>query len=188
MNNLAMVCLDAGQLDQAIPVFEETLKLQRAVQGVQLSDMLVTMNNLGAAYNGAGKFDQAISLCEEAFNLAKAKLEPEHWMTRMIGKKAAYAHGALRHILMERRDFEQLDALLPRHVAHVLALLPSNDPDFAGEVARLALDLLHREKFLEAEPLARESFAIREKKAPDDWRRGHAHPECRRPKRLARGQ
>jgi hypothetical protein len=40
----------------------------------------------------------------------------------------------------------------------------------AGLLAQTALDLLALKKWAEAEPLLRESLAIRKKQEPDDWR------------------
>jgi tetratricopeptide (TPR) repeat protein len=43
-------------------------------------------------------------------------------------------------------------------------------PEVAGALAQLGRNLLRQGKYAEAEPLLRESLAVRREKAPDDWR------------------
>jgi eukaryotic-like serine/threonine-protein kinase len=45
-----------------------------------------------------------------------------------------------------------------------------DQPDLAAVTAQLTKALLEEKKFTQAEPMARECLAIREKKLPDDWR------------------
>ena len=74
MNNLAMAYQDAGKLDLALPLFEETLRLRKAKLGPDHPDTLTSMNNLAMAYQDAGKLDLALPLYEETLKLKKAKL------------------------------------------------------------------------------------------------------------------
>ncbi|MBM4224058.1 MAG: tetratricopeptide repeat protein, partial [Gammaproteobacteria bacterium] len=78
MNSLAEAYRDAGKLDQALPLHEETLKLRKAKLGPEHPDTLTSMNNLALAYYTAGKRDQALTLYEETLKLREAKLGPEH--------------------------------------------------------------------------------------------------------------
>ena len=54
MNNLAEAYRAAGKLDLALPLFEETLKLRKAMLGPEHPDTLATMNVLAVAYRRAG--------------------------------------------------------------------------------------------------------------------------------------
>ena len=78
MNNLAMAYRDAGRPTEALPLLEETLKLQKAKLGPDHPDTLDSMNNLAMAYQAAGRLDEAIPLYEETLKLQKAKLGPDH--------------------------------------------------------------------------------------------------------------
>ncbi len=62
MSNLAGAYRDAGKLDLALPLFEETLKLWKAKLGPDHPDTLNSMNNLATAYQVAGKPDLALPL------------------------------------------------------------------------------------------------------------------------------
>src|SRR5205823_12458096 len=44
-----------------------------------------------------------------------------------------------------------------------------DSPAYAGALASLGLNLLHQEKWTDAEPLLRECLAIREKTQPEVW-------------------
>ena len=65
MINLAGVYQAAGNLDLALPLFEQTLKLQRAKLGAEHPDTLLTMNNLAVAYMNKGDTVNAEPLFRE---------------------------------------------------------------------------------------------------------------------------
>ena len=61
MSNLALGYEAAGKLDLALPLYEETLKLRKAVLGPEHPDTLTSMNNLAVGYcKTAGKIGQAL--------------------------------------------------------------------------------------------------------------------------------
>jgi hypothetical protein len=81
MNNLALCYQAASKLDLALPLFEETLKLQKAKLGADHPDTLTSMNNLAAGYQAAKKLDLALPLYEETLKLRKATLGADHHET-----------------------------------------------------------------------------------------------------------
>jgi eukaryotic-like serine/threonine-protein kinase len=91
-NNLAHAYQEAGKLDLALRLYEETLKLRKAKLGPQHPDTLMSMSNLAAAYDGAGKRDLALPLYEETLKLQKAKLGPQHPDTLMSMGNLAWAY------------------------------------------------------------------------------------------------
>ena len=106
--------------------------------------------------------DDSRAFAEEAVALYQRHSD---WPT----SEAVDAFRGLRAVLGDQRDFEQLDAVWPQQLQTMRARLPSDDPEFATELAYFVMRLLSREKLREAEPLARECLVIREKKVPDDW-------------------
>jgi hypothetical protein len=58
-------------------------------------------------------------------------------------------------------------ALAKELVANARKSLPSDSPQLAGQLALCGLSLLEAKAFIDAEPLLRESLAIREKQEPD---------------------
>ncbi len=105
MNNLALAYDQAGKLDLALPLLEETLTLEEA-NSLRLSNWLPfqsqyspdphrtlkMMNNLAGAYLKAGKFDLAISLFEKTLKDCKVKLGPEHPQTLISMNNLANAY------------------------------------------------------------------------------------------------
>ncbi len=77
-NNLAQAYLAADRLDEAIPLFERTLKLRDAKLGVEHHDTIAARANLAEAYLAAGRVEEAIGLLEPTLKLREAKLGIEH--------------------------------------------------------------------------------------------------------------
>ena len=64
-NNLAGAYRKAGRLDEAIPLYEQTLKDRTRILGHHHPDPLASRNNLAGAYQEAGRLDEAIPLYEQ---------------------------------------------------------------------------------------------------------------------------
>src|SRR5262249_30920922 len=74
MNNLAVAYKEAGQLDRALPLLEQALKLRQATLGADHPDTLTSMRNLGLAYQAARRLNQAGPLMEESLKRTRASL------------------------------------------------------------------------------------------------------------------
>ena len=66
-------------------------------------------------------------------------------------------------------DDAKIADLLQEQLPEARKTLPKDSPQLAGMLAQIGLSLLQQKKWTEAEPLLRESLAIREKTQPDDW-------------------
>lgn len=93
MAGLAVAYIEAGQLEKALPLFEETLELRRTKLGPDHPDTLASMNNLAVAYSDAGQLEKSLPLYEEAFRLMAAKLGPDHPETLRSMRNLAVAYG-----------------------------------------------------------------------------------------------
>ena len=65
MSALATGYRDAGMLSRALPLYEDTLAIQRVKVGKDHIDTLLTMSGLANAFRKAGKLDRALVLYEE---------------------------------------------------------------------------------------------------------------------------
>ena len=63
MHNLAWGYREAGKLDKALPLFEETLKRRKTKLGLDHPATLESMNALAVCYQDAGKLNQATAPC-----------------------------------------------------------------------------------------------------------------------------
>ena len=77
-NNLAGAYRKAGRLDEAIPLFEQTLKDFENLLGTNHPLTLTTQDNLAIAYRTAGRLDEAIPLFEETLEDFENLLGPNH--------------------------------------------------------------------------------------------------------------
>ena len=92
MNNLALAYEAAGNLNLALPLFEETLKLTKGKLGADHPHTLASMNNLALAYEAAGKLNLALPLFEETLKLRRAKLGADHADTLASLENLVEAH------------------------------------------------------------------------------------------------
>ncbi|RSN28995.1 Nephrocystin-3 [Amycolatopsis sp. WAC 04169] len=77
-NNLAGAYESAGDLRQAIRLYEAALADRERVLGLDHPDTLTSRNNLAGAYRSAGDPGQAIPLCEATLADCERVLGPDH--------------------------------------------------------------------------------------------------------------
>ena len=161
MNNLAAAYQAAGKLDLALPLFEETLKLQKAKLGPDHPDTLLVQANLGVNYRDAGRLDEALPLLEGAFN--HAAKHPERYPA--VLKLAAELPDAYDRA----GRFAQAEPLYRKAVEDATKQFGADNPHTAVAMARLAYNLTWQNN-KEAVPLLRASLAVFLKtEPPDAW-------------------
>jgi hypothetical protein len=146
------------QFDRSIPLFKEKWRLQTKKLGRDHPETLGTEVNLGVNYRDAGQLKEAIGLLEEVHRYVK-KYPELRWVVGQLAETYIKAGESAKFII-----------LIEENLAEARKALPKDSPQLAGLLAQMGLDLLGLKKSAEAEPLLRESLAIREKKEPDDWR------------------
>jgi eukaryotic-like serine/threonine-protein kinase len=199
MNNLALGYQANGKVDLALPLFEETLKVEKAKLGADHPHTLSAMNNLAWAYHQLKRLDQAIALLEMAVKGQEKVLGRQHPNTLVtVGnlgmtyteagrpkeaipllEEVYRASGKQPDLSMYRRHLQdayskagetaKLADLLLEQLAAARKTLPEGSPQLAGLLAQLSLTLLQQKKSAAAEPLLRECLAIREKTQPEAW-------------------
>jgi tetratricopeptide (TPR) repeat protein len=93
-NNLAMAYQAAGQLDNAVPLFEATLQAREANLGADHPHTLISRNNLGVAYKDAERLDKALPLLETTLKAFEVKLGSDHPDTLLSRNNLAAAYQA----------------------------------------------------------------------------------------------
>src|SRR5262249_13966871 len=92
-----------GDLDRALPLLEETLRLEKARLGPDHPKTLVAMSNLALSYRNAGRLHASIPLMLECLKRQEKKLGRDHYVTLvMVNNLGAFY-----------RDAGQLDEALP---------------------------------------------------------------------------
>ena len=80
-NNLAGTYRDAGRLDKAIALYEQTLEDSIRVLGPDHPSTLTSRFNLAGAYRASGRLEEAIALYEQVFSGRSRVLSPDHRST-----------------------------------------------------------------------------------------------------------
>jgi tetratricopeptide (TPR) repeat protein len=87
-----LVFKDKGRLDEAIPLFEETLATRREKLGDDHEDTMTAMTNLAQAYKDAERFDRAVQLFEHMVDIRRKKHGATHADTLAAQHALAHAY------------------------------------------------------------------------------------------------
>jgi len=113
--------------------------------------------NLGVNYAYAGRLAKALPLLEEGYRASK-KFPGLRWVGVVLADgyaragKTAEAAGLVKELIADARR-----------------TLPPDSPQLAGKLLLLGTPLLTIKAYAAAEPILRESLAIRAKQEPDAW-------------------
>ena len=123
-SNLAGAYQAAGRLQDAIPLFEQTLEDRSRLLGPDHPDTLVSRNNLAGAYQDADRLDEAIALFEQTLEDSTRLLGPDHPNTLTSRNNLAYTYrdaGRLEEaIALFEQTLEDRSRLLDPHHPHTL--------------------------------------------------------------------
>ena len=118
-DNLAGAYCDAGRLDEAITLYEQTLDDRTRILGPHHPDTLTSHNNLANAYHDAGRLDEAIALHQQNLKESTRILGPDHPDTLISRDNLASAyHDAGRldeAIALHQRTLKDTEDLLGPH-------------------------------------------------------------------------
>ena len=78
LHNLAVSCSDAGRLDEAIPLFEEVVRLRKAKLGPDHPFTLASADGLAGACLDARRWSEAASAARECLE-ARTRKQPDDW-------------------------------------------------------------------------------------------------------------
>ena len=149
-NNLAGTYRDAGRLDKAIALYEQTLEDSIRGLGTDHPSTLTSRLNLAGAYQAAGRLHEAIPLYEQVFSGRSRVLGPDHRSTLMSRDELA---GAYR----EAGRFDEAITLKKQILADAMRM----GPDSSGaSAARLNLAATYRDagRLDDAIPLYQENL------------------------------
>jgi len=162
MSNLGALYKDQGRFVEAERLFKQALDGGRRVLGEDTPGALTALNNLGSVYQAQRQLEKAVACYEEAIQTARAIQWEAHPNTLTTMKSLAMVYALLGR-------FGESDAL---H-RDALEICRTHDGrqsmSSAGHLSNWGNSLLHRNEYLQAEPLLREALAIHEQFLPEDW-------------------
>ena len=135
--NLAGAYREAGRLDEAIALYEQTLTDSTRILGPHHPDTLTSRNNLAGAYQEAGRLDEAIALHEQTLTDRTHILGPQHPSTLASRNNLADAYqdaGRLNDaITLHEQNLEDSTRILGPH--HPSTLLSRNNLAYTYQAA-----------------------------------------------------
>ncbi|WDF40349.1 tetratricopeptide repeat protein [Streptomyces sp. T12] len=120
-NNLAYAYESAGNLTQAIPLYEQNLAHSERVLGHEHPDTLRARNNLAGTYESAGNLTQAIPLYEQNLADRLRLLGEDHPNTLTSRNNLAYAYESAG-------DLTQAIPLYEQNLADLIRVLGEDHP------------------------------------------------------------
>jgi pentatricopeptide repeat protein len=164
MNNLAAAYTDAGRTQEALKLYEETVRLKKAKLGPDHPDTLLSMGNLANSYHDAGRTEEALKLLEETLRLRKAKLGSDHPDTLNSANSLAAAYAQAGRTEEALKLFEETLRLRK-------AKLGPDHPDTLASMNNLAFASADAGRTQEALKLYKETLRLQKAKLGPD------HPE-----------
>ena len=184
MYDLATSYDEAGRQAEALKLREELLPLRRKVNGPEHPDTLNLLNGLARTLAASDAPEirngtNAVRLAEEAVAATSRTnasfldtLAAAYAETHQFGKAVNTQNEA---IALLRDEYQKTD--YASRLKLYQSNIPYRDHDQSNThyrdhnaLAANTLTLISQGKFAQAEPLARECLALREKMIPDDWR------------------
>jgi eukaryotic-like serine/threonine-protein kinase len=162
LNNLASGYWRLGRLDRSVPLFEEALRRYTTRLGADHPNTLRAEANLGVNYRDSGRPAAGARLMEDALRRARGRPAAEV-VVQGLPMALAVAYESLGR-------WSDAEAARRAALAHRRRTERPGGQQLPDDLDGLARNLLKQSRPSEAEPLARESLAIREKGAPDNRR------------------
>ena len=145
-NNLAYAYYDAGKLDEAINLFEQSFKDHAHILGAHHPDTLISRNNLAGAYQTAGRLDEAIPLYEQTLEDRTRILGPHHPDTLTPRNNLAGAY-------FQANQFDGAISLYKQNLKDCTHVLGPHHPDTLTSLSNLASAYRAAGRFEDAEKL-----------------------------------
>ena len=163
-NNLAGTYRDAGRLDKAIALYEQTLEDSIRILGPDHPDTLTARNNLAGAYRASGRLEEAITLYEQVFSGRSRVLGPDH-------RSTLTARDHLADTYWEAGRLDEAITLKKQILADAMRIMGADSPGASAARNNLAATYRDAGKLDEAITLYQENL--------DDVTRvmGPHHPE-----------
>ena len=135
-NSLAGAYRDAGRLDKAIALYEQTLEDSIRVLGLDHSSALTSRFSLAGAYRASGRLEEAITLYEQVFSGRSRVLGPDH-------RSTLTSRDHLADTYWEAGRFDEAITLKRQILADAMRVM---GPDSSGaSAARLSLAATYRD-------------------------------------------
>ncbi|MEH1766917.1 MAG: tetratricopeptide repeat protein [Nostoc sp.] len=143
-----------GLYNQALPWYEQCLKVTKKRLGEEHPDIATSLNNLAGLYYSQGKYSEAEPLYIQALALYRKLLGEEH-------PSVAASLNNLANLYESQGRYSKAEPLYIQTLALRRKLLPEEHPHVAQSLNNLAYLYRDQGRYSEAEPLYIQALALR---------------------------
>jgi len=165
LTDLAYVLWYERRLAEAETLSREAVAMARELTGNEHPDVLLPLRVLANVLDDQGKYPEAETLFREVVGIARKVYGNDN---ERLGVHLNNLAGLLRR-RGKLAESETLDREWLEWLQRLRSRLPADDPAIATALIARMNRLFEEAQFAEAEPLAMECLAIREKKLPGSW-------------------
>ncbi len=154
LNNAGLALHRVGKYQQALPLYQEALRIREQVLSKQHKDYAESLNNLAELHREQGQYERALPLYQEALITYE----------QVLGKQNPYYAETLNNLALlyqSQRQYEQALPLL-KDALEIREHLGTQSKDYAESLNNLALFYYIQKKYEQALPLYQKSLKIRE--------------------------
>jgi CHAT domain-containing protein/Tfp pilus assembly protein PilF len=153
LNQQAFELYQAGRYDEAIPLAEEVVTIQRQQLGDNHLNVATSLSNLAELYQARGNYGDAETLYQEALNIRRQQLGDSH-------PDVALSLHKLARLYQDQGRYDEAIPLAEEVVAILRWQLGNDHPDVAISLNNLAALYQNQDRYSEAESLYIEALAI----------------------------
>jgi serine/threonine protein kinase/lipopolysaccharide biosynthesis regulator YciM len=160
-NNLALAYLSSEQPQKAVPLFKKVLRSAIVALGAEHPNTISTLNNLASSYMVAHEYEKGLPYLEQAAGVIE-RSGFQHQYTGRVTNNLSNCYEQLNRPADGERWLRQWLAVAKER----------DDPQslvYSDAPAALGRNLLHQQRWADAEPYLQESLAIRQRNNPDSW-------------------
>jgi CHAT domain-containing protein/tetratricopeptide (TPR) repeat protein len=168
LNDLAIVCRDQGDTDEARKLSQQALKLFKQVHGERHPIIATMLNNLGVIYHKHGDFQQALELYQHALNLLRERYGEQH-------ADVANTLDNLGTVYYQQGELREAQKLCQRALDLRKQLFSAPHPDIALSLSHLGMICCAMEELPKARKLHERALVLY-KQLHD----GERHPDVAR--------
>lgn len=164
LSQMGVLAREQGALAASESYFDEALRVQRQVPGVEPNDIAIALVELGRTYNLRDRFSDSERVFAEALEIRRRALGPEH-------RETAVSLGDLGQALWYQGRLDEARPLLELCIATHRLALGAEHPNVALSLANLALLERDRGDFAAAENLYATALPMAQRTlGPRHWR------------------
>jgi tetratricopeptide (TPR) repeat protein len=167
---------DQDKWSEAEALYRKALVEAKQLYGDEHIEVVYMLCYLASALERQSKFIEAENFFRQALQISARLARGDNPSLISMSLDGSFRLSvpdlldALVGVLRRQAKFAEADQVYAEYVPLLRAKLPADDYELTHAITLWSVTLIDEEKFADAEPLARESLALRQRQTADDWR------------------